>query len=315
MMTRRSGGRGWRFGIGALLLWLGGSLPAGAVEVRVGSWNLQNYLVADRVVEGVYRRAYPKPEAEKAALREVLLETRPDVLAIQETGDERFLLELQRDLARDGLDYPHRVWMAGADEHRHLALLSRLPPAGVWRHDELSGRFLGRSEPVKRGLLEVAFVSAGVEWRLFNLHLKSRFTVNPDDPSALEQRNAEATAIRNVVAARIAEYPALPVLVAGDFNDHPVSRPLRRFLAINDRPLLVAIPVADDRGDTWTHFYAREEAYERIDFFLAAPAMIARVRGGAGWIPDSPVMRRASDHRLILCRLDFSAPPPAETKP
>ncbi|NTU85352.1 MAG: hypothetical protein HGA45_39375, partial [Chloroflexales bacterium] len=62
---------------------------------------------ADRMVEGTYRQAYPKPEAAKQAMRAVIRALDADVIALQEMGSRPYLEELQRDLASDGLKYPY----------------------------------------------------------------------------------------------------------------------------------------------------------------------------------------------------------------
>ena len=84
-------------------------------QIRVATLNLDNYLLANRRVEGRYRPDYPKPEDNKKALREIILATDADILAVQEIGVEVFLLELQRDLRLEGLDYPHTALMVGDD--------------------------------------------------------------------------------------------------------------------------------------------------------------------------------------------------------
>ena len=70
----------------------------GAETLTVATFNVENYTLADRMVEGVFRQEYPKPEAEKAAVRRVIRAIRPDVLALQEMGAAPFLEVLQRDL-------------------------------------------------------------------------------------------------------------------------------------------------------------------------------------------------------------------------
>ena len=62
--------------------------------VRVASFNLQNYLSCERIVDGKWRPDYPKPEVEKKAVRFSLKSVNPDILALQEIGDYRYLLEL-----------------------------------------------------------------------------------------------------------------------------------------------------------------------------------------------------------------------------
>jgi endonuclease/exonuclease/phosphatase family metal-dependent hydrolase len=269
--------------------------------IRVASFNLANYLVTDRVVEGVYRFDYPKPEAEKNALRRAIVSVKADVLAVQEIGDADFVRELQEDLRREGLDYPYLAWLDGPDEARHLAVFSRHPIQQVIAHKDLDFSYFGGREVVKRGVLEVVFDSPAGPWHLFNLHLKSRYTDLGDDPQSVERRVGEARAIRDLVRERVdAEGGALmPLLVVGDFNDTRSSRALRRFLEINGEPFLHEIPCLDSRGERWTHYYAREDVYSRVDYILASPALLPWLPGETGRIADDPEFRAASDHRLI----------------
>ena len=104
--------------------------------IRVASINLQNYLIMDRLVEGEWKKQYPKPEKEKRALRAIIKAVDADVLALQEIGERPFLNELWMDLnVTSGPVYPYALWMPAADdeEERHLALLSKLPfhPSGL----------------------------------------------------------------------------------------------------------------------------------------------------------------------------------------
>ena len=83
-------------------------------SLTIATYNVENYTVADRLVEDVYRKDYPKPEAEKAALRRVIHQLDADVLALQEVGGDAFLSELRRDLLSEGLDYPYAAVVTAA---------------------------------------------------------------------------------------------------------------------------------------------------------------------------------------------------------
>ena len=67
--------------------WLAFPLFACAEAVRVATFNLQNYLIMDRMVDGKWKRDYPKPEKEKRALRSILKKIDADVVAFQEMGE------------------------------------------------------------------------------------------------------------------------------------------------------------------------------------------------------------------------------------
>lgn len=271
---------------------------------RILSWNVQNYLLSDRVVDRVWRSAYPKPEEEKRALREVLAGADADVVALQEVGGPAFLRELQLDLKAHGLDYPYAVAMEAEDAERQLAFLSRLPWLELREHRELPFTYLGEEARVRRGMLELVFESEnGRRWHLFNLHLKSRYTGNPRDPDSAEQRNGEARAARDLLASRLEAAPDALLVVLGDLNDTRSSRTLRRFEEIGGRPLLQVLELADGRGDRWTYHHRREDVYSRVDYVILSPAAEAQVDASLARILESGNVRAASDHRPLLFEL------------
>ena len=146
-----------------------------AEKIRVASFNLQNYLIMDRVVEGKWMRDYPKPEKEKRALRSILKQVDADVVAFQEIGERPFLNELWMDLnVTKGPVYPHAIWMPAGDaeEVRHLALFSKIPVNSIRMHHDIEFPYFGDRKTPDRGVLEVTFDSNGTKWKLINLHLR-----------------------------------------------------------------------------------------------------------------------------------------------
>lgn len=280
-------------------------------QIRIATWNVYNYMAMDRHYEGRYRRDYPKPEAEKTALRQILLDVRPDILLLQEVGGAAYLRELQADLKREGLDYPYAALpqetagLEGTHGDRQVAVLSRYPWAAQ-HQTELMLTYFGQRQPLLRALLEVEFTTAqGSRWSLFTLHLKSRYTNRKDDPESLKLRTAEATAIRNHIARKYPPESNARYLIAGDFNDLQNSAPVRRFLTRGDTRLNHFVPCVDSRGEIWTYFYAVAGSYQRVDYILTSPAMRPHVFNGS--IADQlPQSRIASDHRLLYADIDLS---------
>jgi hypothetical protein len=90
------------------LLFIGVSEVLHAEVLRVATYNVQNYLEVDRLLDGRYRPSFPKPEEEKTVLRNILIEVQPDVLILQEMGSRPYLVELQADLKEEGLDLPYK---------------------------------------------------------------------------------------------------------------------------------------------------------------------------------------------------------------
>jgi endonuclease/exonuclease/phosphatase family metal-dependent hydrolase len=297
----------WTGWIAALLLQVCLALTPCSLRadtVRIATLNLRNYLLVDRMVEGVYRPKYPKPESEKRALHKIIAEVGPDILAVQEIGGEAFVFELQKDLAALGCDYPHTALMAGVDKERHTALLSRIA-FRVIDMPVIDFPYFERREPVKRGLLGVVFAVSGVEWSLFNVHLKSRWTETPDDPQSRIRREGESRAIRNYLKLRFPEPGKAQFIVTGDFNATRDKLAVRQFLRSGPTKLTLPVPAADSRGETWTYLYGRADTYSRVDFILASPPLFEIISGGRGSVYDGTEALQASDHRLVFADLVF----------
>lgn len=280
-----------------------------AEEVRVATFNVMNYLCMNRRVEGRFAPGHPKPEAEKTAVRGVLREVNADVVCLQEVGPQPFLDELRQDLAAEGLRYEHSALLVAADPLRHVAVLSRLPFREVIRHGEVSFSYLGRTETVKRGVLEVRFDGPDGGWSVFVLHLKSPLTEDAEDPGAEKRRTSEARAVRDLILKQ-APGPGARFLVAGDLNAAPDSRALAALCEKGDRRIALAIPAVDSRGERWTHRQLLSDRYERLDYILASPAMQPRVCRGRALIHDGAEALAGSDHRLVWVDLEAGATEP-----
>ncbi len=294
-----------------VLFWLGVAcgVVAGlrAETLTVATYNVENYGAADRMTEAGYRKEYPKPEVQKTALRKVIRALNADVLVLQEVGGEEYLRELQRDLAREGIEYPHAVVMEAADEARRVAVLSRRAFAAVERHAELEFRYFGEQERTRRGLIEVRFEATGGDVTLFGLHLKSRYTDRADDPRSAVRREGEATAIRDEILRRFPKPAAARFLIVGDFNDDKASKALQRMRRRGETVIAELLPAADSRGEAWTHAYKKEDNYTRVDHVLVSPGLAPAVQDGAAKIYDGDGVREASDHRPVVVTLELSA--------
>lgn len=284
-----------------LVLWLGLALVGRALTFA--TYNVENYTVADRMVDGVFRPAYPKPEKEKAALAKVVAGIAPDVLALQEMGGPRYLAAFQRELRAVGQNFPHAVLLEAADPDRHVAILSKLPFKQVRRHPAVAFSHLGRREVVKRGVLEVVLDTDVGDVAVFVVHLKSKRTERPDDPEAALQRAGEAEAVRDLVLSRHPDPARTKFIVCGDWNDTRGARPVRALQRRGETDIGELLRAADSRGEAWTHWYRKEDAYSRFDYILVSPALKPFVQGGQGRIWDGPGADEGSDHRAVFMSL------------
>lgn len=271
---------------------------------RVMTWNVWNYLPVHRHIDGQFRPDYPKPEREKEALREVIRRWNPDLILLQEMGPKPYLLELQRDLRREGADYPYAYIVEGFDENRHLAALSRQEALRFVGDHALDLPYFEERRRLRRGLLELQFEVGEGLVTVYSVHLKSRWTEREEDPRSERLRTREAEAIRNHL---LEQHPGGGgfFLVAGDFNDHPASAPLRRMRQRGDIEISVMLPAEDRRGHRWTHYFPREDRYSRIDYFLVSKDLINHVVERRATVIDCPEVEIASDHRPLYLDLFF----------
>ena len=288
--------RGWIWGlaVGAIALTRG-------EELRIATYNFENYGPADRVTVAGYRQNYPKPEDEKTALRQVIRDLGADILIAQEMGGQAYVAELRRDLANEGCRFPHSFVAEAVDEDRHLAVFSRRPLRAVKSHRDLTFNYLGGRETVKRGLLEIVVETSAGDLTLFAVHLKSRFTERADDPLSAARRAGEATAIRDLILKRFPRPAEAKFVILGDCNDGRSSKAVGFLQKRGGTRVAVLLSAADSRGEVWSHFYRREETYTRVDQILVSPGLAGAVR--AARIYDGPGVDKASDHRPVYVDL------------
>lgn len=285
-----------------MVLW--GALLCGApAALTVATYNVENYTVANRMVDGVYRAAYPKPVREKAALQQVIAGIAPDILAVEEMGPQAFLDDFRRELKQAGQDYPYTALLEAADPDRHVAVLSKVPFKEVKRHAAIPITYFGGKDIVKRGVLEVVIATTGGDLSVFVVHLKSKYTERKDDPESALQRALEAEAVRDLVLSRYPDPRKGRFVICGDWNDTRGTRPVRAMQKRGDTVVGEILRAADSHGETWTHFYRREDSYSRIDYLLVSAALQPFVAGGRATIWDGAGTGEGSDHRPVFMSL------------
>ncbi len=283
-------------------------IPRLAAEARfaVATYNVENYLLADAGT----RRA--KPEASRAQIAAALAAIRPDVVALQEIGGEPALADLQSRLRAAGLDLPASAIAHGPDTNIQIALLSRFPVVGSRAHTNDSYLLDGRRRRVARGFLE-AEIAVAPRYRLVVLaaHLKSKRVAV--DAAESELRENEARLLREHVDALLRREPDANIVVCGDLNDTPDSRPIRLVVGSGTRALVDTRP-CEPNGDpvtatgarqrprrvAWTHHFGQEDTYGRLDYLLLSRGLARE------WLPErtrvfvQPNWGLGSDHRPIV---------------
>jgi len=295
------------------------SAPASSTvpaRFRVATYNLENYL--DQPLGT--RRA--KPAEAKHKIREILRALNADVLALQEMGSTNALLELRASLQAEGFSYPFWEHVSGWDTNIHVAILSRFPITRRNPHTNESFLLFGRRFRVSRGFAEVDIrINERYEFTLLTAHLKSRRPVPEADETEL--REQEAMILREKVAALFQSRPDLNLIVLGDFNDTQDSKSTRAIIGRGKRGLIdtrpaerpqqgdgavglradttpVSTTVGPPRQITWTHYYAKEDSFSRIDYILLSSGMAREWDRADTYVLTSPNWGLASDHRPLV---------------
>ncbi|MGD0745073.1 MAG: endonuclease/exonuclease/phosphatase family protein [Verrucomicrobiota bacterium] len=282
-------------------------VSSGAETFRVATYNVENYL--DQPTES---RPRIKSGEAKAKVCESICALNPDVLALEEMGGARELLELRDALKARGLDYPHWEVVCGMDTNIHVAVLSKFTILASHPHTNDTYLLDGRRFRVSRGFAEVEIqANANFTFTLIAAHLKSRRPVPEADEA--EQRLEEAKILRGIIDARLTNNPNANLIVLGDFNDVKNSDAVKavigrgRFKLTDTRP-------AERNGDnpagtdsrfeprnvTWTEYYGKEDTYSRVDYIFLSPAMTRNRVKRETYIPIIPNWGVGSDHRPIV---------------
>jgi endonuclease/exonuclease/phosphatase family metal-dependent hydrolase len=275
-------------------------------ELRITSYNVENYLTMPRRMEGTLHANVGKPESEKSAVTRMLGLIHPDVLGLMEIGEPRQLEDLRRRLKAAGMEYPYSEYLQGNDTTRHIALLSRFPFIENHSQGDLPLWVNGVTLHSPRGLLDVTIEpSPGYRLRILCVHLKAKLEVAEYNESEL--RLAEAKELRRIVRNILRADPTTRLILMGDFNDTKNEKPL---WIITGKPSwpdsLHALPLADDHGEFWTEYWASADIYSRIDYILVAKKLESEVDSEHSGIARPSFWNEASDH----CPITLFLKPP-----
>lgn len=279
---------------------------------RVATYNVENYLLSPMNGRPV------KSEEARSKVAEILGSIDAEIVALQEIGGPAALEELRGRLARLGRSYPHYEIATGHDTNISVAVLSRFPIRARRTQTQLSYALLGRRHFVCRPFVEIDLQpSPEYALTLITAHLKSQREVLTGDES--EMREQEARLLRQLVESRLKSNPKLNLVVLGDFNDNPDTRALRGLIGrgnaalIDTRPGEHRLPfTASDRVEqearsvTWTHHYAKEDSYSRLDYLLISRGLYHEWIRDRSFVAAVPNWGSASDHRPVVATFTMS---------
>jgi endonuclease/exonuclease/phosphatase family metal-dependent hydrolase len=277
-------------------------------EIRITSYNVENYLSMPRRINGKLLPNVGKPESEKTAVTRMIGTIQPDILGLQEIGEFRQLKDVQKRLREAGMDFPYSEYLQGNDTSRHVALLSRFPIVERHSQGELPLWVNGVTLHSPRGILDVTVEpSPGFRIRILCLHLKAKLEVAEYNESDL--RLAESKEIRRYVRDILRTDPGTRLVLMGDFNDTKNEKVLWQIEGKPDWPdSLMTLPLADDRGEYWTEYWSGADVYSRIDYIMVSKKLEPQIDQGSSGIARPSFWSQASDHCPVTLSLKSSNP-------
>jgi len=267
------------------------------------AYNIKNYLTMSRRLNGK-NIVSSKPEKEIQQLVEIIVKEKPDLVGISEIGTPADLKDLQQRLTKSGLKLPHSYHTGGSDEVRHLGLLSRFPITKTSKA-KIDFQLNGKTQQVRRGILDATVDSPVGKLRLIGLHFKSKREI----PGASQEmiRQSEALTVRKHVNQILENRPQTKLVVFGDLNDTIRSKSVKTVQgAYQSKTALRTLHLKDDRGHSWTHYWSYQDVYSRFDYVMVSKPLFPFVRFNQSSVIDPPPDSKASDHRPL--RVQFQTP-------
>ena len=265
-------------------------------EFSVMTFNLHQYALTVR--EDAADTLAPKPREEAAAIIDAIRQISPDILAVQEMGDPLAWDDFKLRLREAGVEaYPYEEYLRQDPGDRNIALLSRFPIAARNPHTDDTYTIGPTQFPVRRGIIEVDLdIAPAYRLRLMVAHLKSKLF---HEYGQAEMRRNEARLLCNHVRAALKDDPNLNLLVLGDLNDDPASRPLREIVQYQEETILHDLRPEDFAGAAWTYRGA-DDNHQRLDYLLASKGLLPEVVLDKTYVVNLLSLAKASDHRPLV---------------
>jgi endonuclease/exonuclease/phosphatase family metal-dependent hydrolase len=299
----------------------------------VCTWNIENFGVTDRFIEGKSVKEAMKPDSEINSVTAILKRINPDILGVSEVlqdPDDKYVKLLAEKLKTAGLDLPYHSTARGEDTRIQCVLFSKYPfiseePLNTETFSvSVKNNATGATEKVDRKIGRapincVIEIKPGYRVRVIQAHLKSRRPtkdVVSDETDADGEavkgdgiiRRNEALLIKNYMNREQEKDPTERILLMGDLNDLPRSQALKTLIGNKGAQFrCFDLWLKDWLGDWWTHYYIPDKQYERIDYMIANQPLFV------DWVEaKSSIYRRnqddvplydhynASDHRPLV---------------
>jgi predicted extracellular nuclease len=244
-------------------------------------------------------------ETEKALTAAAIMETKADIIALQEV-ESMNTLRLFRDRYLGGRQiFPHGILISGNDPRLiNVAVLSKYPIESIETHvDEWDEEL---QHPLfKRDCLECDIViSSRNKIRIFVNHFKSMY--DKDDPcngrsKSMKERSRQAQRVKEIVLERFPGGDDMYAIL-GDFNDY-LETDSQGISAIKDLVRWHKVVNVIERlpmEERWTNYFEGNEqcgqgaTYKQLDFILLSKSLAENNQSAIPTIVRKGIQRSAT---------------------
>jgi len=271
-------------------------------EFTVAAFNVENLF---DVFDNPYKadeRTPAKPRTEIKACAEAIRALNADIIGLSEIENEGVIAAMNSEMLRkQGYKY---VASLPSNDPRGITLgiLSRHPIASVtsYRWRTLKTPDNEKTYQFARDVLHAkVMVAAESHVHVLVTHLKSKRTVDEDDPQSGNWRLAESLMIRKIVAEIQEREPNASIIVIGDLNDTPDSKVIEALLGGKDD--------ASRLIDTHAHIkpenritYLREPYLSTIDYIFVSKNLAKFVDKKTSKVVTDKKLLEGSDHAPVV---------------
>jgi endonuclease/exonuclease/phosphatase family metal-dependent hydrolase len=207
----------------------------------------------------------PISKSARRATAAVILENKPDIVAIQEVENLFALLAFNQKWLKNA--YPYAMVIDGNDLRQiDVGILSKYPIINLRTHRfEPAG-----STPWQRTFSRDCFeadlgISKGKMLTVLVNHFKSKIG------GGEEKRRKQAERVSEILKERFGNSLSGNFVVAGDLNNHYDASELQPLLSLNGLENVVKQRLP--KKEHWTHYYNKGKAAEQLDYLLLSPEL------------------------------------------
>ncbi|MEP7119395.1 MAG: endonuclease/exonuclease/phosphatase family protein [Byssovorax sp.] len=262
-----------------------GGNPVPAVPLTIVDWNTHNYFDAkkDPTLTGEIVLSAADYAKKRVTIGAELKALNGDIVVLAEVENKAILDDL--NTSELGSAYGTTYLVQGNDPRGiDVGVLSKIAPDSIVSHKDDLFVKSGTNGPqyrYSRDCIELHFTFNQRKIIVLGVHFKAKAA--PDDP---DKRLAEAQHTRKIADDLLVKEPSAGILITGDFNDTPGSKP---YLAVAGAAPQLFVDSADAVAVAERYSYNFSGKLELIDHQMANPALHAMLD------PASVVLQHAKN--------------------